>query len=221
MATKVVLFDLDQTLLDKQKTLAVFSEYQHTQFALHRYADLGTFQNSFVSLNNQLLPKAVVYQEIGRKCSIPEVLLGELLQHLNERLPEFSEGFPGLHNMLAILNKENYKIGIITNGRDFYQRHKITSLAIEQYMDLIVTSDQLNIRKPNPQIFQYALDYFQIQAVNTVFIGDDLKADISPAKKLGMLTIHKTTDSSSSAHASTNCLEDITRIIETLAEYEA
>lgn len=221
MGTEAVLFDLDQTLLDKQQTLTLFAEYQHEHFALHRYTDLKTFKNIFISLNNQLLPKTVVYQKIGRQCGVPERLLEELLQNLNERSPEFSEGFPGLHPMLAALCKKNYKIGIVTNGRDFYQRHKITSLAIQQYLDLIVTSDQLNIRKPDPQIIQYALDYFRVQAANTVFIGDHPEADIFPAKKLGMLTIHKTTEISSSAHASTDCLEDIPWIIEKLNEYEA
>lgn len=221
MAIEVVLFDLDQTLLDKQKTLTLFAEYQHEHFALHRYAELQTFKNFFISLNNQPLSKTVVYEEIGRQCDIPDKLLEELLQNLNEYFPEFSKGFPGLHYMLVALHKQKYKIGIVTNGRDFYQRHKITALAIEQCMDFIVTSDQLSIRKPEPQIFQYALDYFRVQAANTVFIGDHLEADIFPAKELGMLTIHKTTDASSNAHASTNCLKNIPRIIDKLTKYEA
>ncbi|WP_298787626.1 HAD family hydrolase [uncultured Marinococcus sp.] len=221
MAIEVVLFDLDQTLLDKQQTLTLFAEYQHEHFALHRYADLKAFKNIFISLNNQLLPKTVVYQKIGRQCAIPEKLLEDLLQNLNEYFPEFSKGFPGLHHMLAALHKKNYKIGIVTNGRDFYQRNKINSLAIQQYLNLIVTSDQLNIRKPDPQIFQYALDYFRVQAANTVFIGDHPEADISPAKELGMLTIQKTKDTSSSSHVSTDRLESIPRIIGKLNEYEA
>ncbi|WP_022794548.1 HAD family hydrolase [Marinococcus halotolerans] len=218
MATDAVLFDLDQTLLDKQQTLSLFAEYQHEHFALHRYAYLQTFKDIFISLNNQLLPKTVVYQEIGRQCGIPKKFLEQLLQNLNECYPKFSEGFPGLHHMLAALHKKNYKIGIVTNGRDFYQRNKITSLAIQQYLDLIVTSGQLNLRKPDPKVFQYALDYLRVQAANTVFIGDHPEADIFPAKKLGMLTIHKTTNASPCAHASTDRLEDIPRIIGKLNE---
>lgn len=220
MSIELVLFDLDQTLLDKQQTLTVFSEYQYEHFALHRYADLHTFKHTFISLNNQPLPKTFVYEELGRQFGIPDKLLEKLLQHLNHHFPESSEGFPGLHPMLEALHKKNCKIGIVTNGRDFYQRNKITSLAIQQYLDLIVTSGQLNIRKPDPKIFQYALDYFRVQAANTVFIGDHPEADIFPAKEMGMLTIHKTADTSSSAHVSTDCLGDITRIIGKLSEYE-
>lgn len=213
MVIKAVLLDLDQTLLDKQQTLETFSAYQYDHFALHLFVDLQTFQHTLITLNNQLIPKTALYRKLIRSSRLPDSYFEKLLHHLNSHLPEFSKGFPGLDTMLATLQHQRYKLGIVTNGRDFYQRHKIASLAIQQYMHLIVTSEGIKIRKPDLPIFQYALDRLNIPAAQTVFIGDNMEADILPAQALGMRTIHKTSMPSSNADICTDRLEELPQMI--------
>ncbi|MEN0644812.1 HAD-IA family hydrolase [Alkalicoccobacillus gibsonii] len=100
-----------------------------------------------------------------------------------------SVAFPGLTRMLNELKQKHFKIGVITNGRDFYQRSKIDSLGITSYTDVIVTSGELGIKKPDPAIFLYGLGKLEVQPEQAIFVGDDLTKDIVPAKSLGMRTI--------------------------------
>ncbi|OUR76016.1 hypothetical protein A9Q77_03850, partial [Marinomonas sp. 42_23_T18] len=77
----------------------------------------------------------------------------------------------------------------VTNGRDFFQRNKIEALGLANYFDVIVTSGELGVKKPNPLIFNTALEQLGAQAKECIFIGDSLTADMLPAKQLGMKTV--------------------------------
>lgn len=56
-------------------------------------------------------------------------------------------------------------------------------------MDVIVTSGELGIKKPDPAIFLHGLGKLEVQPEQAIFVGDDLTKDIVPAKSLGMRTI--------------------------------
>jgi epoxide hydrolase-like predicted phosphatase len=54
--------------------------------------------------------------------------------------------------------------------------------------DAMVLSQQLGIRKPDPRIYQYALDRLELAPHQCVFV-DDLGGNLKPARQLGMTTI--------------------------------
>lgn len=52
----------------------------------------------------------------------------------------------------------------------------------------LVTSEDCQCYKPDPAIFQYALDKTGWPVANTLHIGDSLHGDIEPARKVGLQT---------------------------------
>lgn len=193
-----IIFDLDQTLLDKDQSLINFAKYQYEAFSLVRYIpDKNDYIKKFSELNNIVMPKEEVYERLVNILNIEKGLYAELLADLNNNFHLYSVGFDGLHEMLGTLKKQGYKLGIVTNGRDFYQRNKISALGIADYFNDIVTSGAVNIKKPDHSIFQFALTNLESTSAHTVFVGDNLKADIVPSKQLGMFTILKCKDYSS------------------------
>jgi putative hydrolase of the HAD superfamily len=141
MRIDTVIFDLDQTLLDKSRSSDEFSSYQYDQFSLGRFIpDKQAYINKFSELNHIVMPKEEVYAKLVEIFDMEKLLVLELLNDLNTNFHLHSVGFPGLHEMLRLLKNKNYKLGIVTNGRDFYQRNKIEALAINEYFDDIVTS---------------------------------------------------------------------------------
>lgn len=192
-----VMFDLDQTLLDKDQSLNNFANYQYEEFSLVRFIpDKKDFVEKFSELNNIVMPKEEVYERLVDFFNIEKSLYDELLADLNDNFHVYSVGFSGLHEMLETLKERGYKLGIITNGRDFYQRNKISALGISDYFSDIVTSGSVNIKKPDQAIFQIALSKLNSSSERSVFIGDSLKVDVIPAKELGMYTILKSKDNS-------------------------
>lgn len=193
-----VIFDLDQTLLDKTQSLVNFANYQYEQYSLDKFIpDRNEFIVKFSELNHMIMPKEEVYRKLIEFFKIDWNLYHELLADLNHKFHLYCVGYDGLREMLRSLKREGYKLGIVTNGRDFYQRNKISALGIHGYFTDIVTSGSVNIKKPDHAIFQIALKHLKSIGRCTVFVGDSIQADIIPAKELGMFTILKTKDASS------------------------
>ncbi|WP_054024081.1 HAD family hydrolase [Bacillus sp. FJAT-28004] len=217
-----VIFDLDQTLLDKEQSLINFAKYQYERFSLHAFiVDKHEFIEKFTQLNNILMPKEDVYNELIDFFKIENALFTPLLDDLNHNFHKYSIGFPGLHEMLLSLKQSGYKLGMITNGREFYQRNKVIALGIMELFDDIVISGAVNLRKPDHAIFQLSLCNLSSSAAKSVFVGDNLKADIIPANEMGMRTILKSNDSTFSyPDAICNDLLEIHAIIDRFSEWE-
>lgn len=210
-----VIFDLDQTLLDKDQSLFNFATYQYSKFSLHKYInDISEFIGTFTEYNNIVMPKEDVYRKLIAKFNLESALFTPLLEDLNHNFHLHCVGFPGLNVMLYSLKQSGYKLGIITNGREFFQRNKILSLGIMELFDDIVISEAVKLRKPDHAIFELSLSNLDSSCERAVFIGDNINADIIPSKEIGMRTIHKSKDILSHyADATCDNLQEIPNII--------
>ncbi len=84
--------------------------------------------------------------------------------------------------------KLGYKIGLVSN---FYGnvRAVCENLEIGSYFDVFVDSTELKISKPDPKIFDVAIEILKSTPERTVVIGDSYDRDIIPAKKIGCKTV--------------------------------
>ena len=73
------------------------------------------------------------------------------------------------------------KTAIITDGVPIKQYEKILRLKIENMFDLIIISDEIGIKKPNPELFNYWLKKFGVNGQEVIYIGDRIDKDIVPA----------------------------------------
>jgi len=73
------------------------------------------------------------------------------------------------------------KTAIITDGVPIKQYEKILRLKIENMFDLIIISDEIGIKKPNPELFNYWLKKFGVSGQEVIYIGDRIDKDIVPA----------------------------------------
>jgi epoxide hydrolase-like predicted phosphatase len=82
----------------------------------------------------------------------------------------------------------NYKTGLISNAwsdlRDFIVREKF-----EDAFDKMIISAEVGAVKPEPKIFQIALDHFGVQPNEAVFV-DDFYVNIEGCEKVGIKGIH-------------------------------
>ena len=97
--------------------------------------------------------------------------------------------FPYTIETLVYLNKK-YNLHIITNGFDEVQHIKLDYSNLKQYFNCIITSEKIGIKKPNPEIFVYALEKAKTNSKESVMIGDDLEADILGASKVGIRGVY-------------------------------
>ncbi len=94
---------------------------------------------------------------------------------------------------LEKLKKSSIKTAIITDGIPIKQYEKILRLGIDDLIDLVVISDEIGIRKPNPELYSYCLKKFKVKGHETIYVGDNIYKDIIPAKgnKIHSVYIHR------------------------------
>jgi len=79
---------------------------------------------------------------------------------------------------------------IISDGIPIKQYEKILRLGIDELIDLIVISDEIGIRKPNPKLFDYCLKKFGVKGYESIYVGDNLEKDLVPACMNGMNSVY-------------------------------
>jgi YjjG family noncanonical pyrimidine nucleotidase len=100
-------------------------------------------------------------------------------------LPENNHLFDGAIELLDYL-KPKYNLHIITNGFADVQFKKLNNSKIGSYFHSITNSEMAGVKKPNPIIFEYALDLAQAKKESSVMIGDCLEADVQGALDAGL-----------------------------------
>lgn len=99
--------------------------------------------------------------------------------------------YPGAEEFCAILHKNN-KTALLTNGSSHVQRGRIKAAGIARYFDGIIISEEVQVKKPDAQIFYLALQELggkgREDAKFTLMIGDSLNADIQGGRNAGMDT---------------------------------
>lgn len=91
---------------------------------------------------------------------------------------------------LKLIREQGYPLGMISNAADDENVQALIDKAnIRKYFKFILSSAACGVRKPDPQIFQLALEHFNAQPERTVMVGDTLEADILGANQMGMYSI--------------------------------
>jgi putative hydrolase of the HAD superfamily len=92
--------------------------------------------------------------------------------------------------MLEALKAAGHKLAIISNASDDEDVQTLVDNAhIRPYFDLVLSSAACGIRKPNPRIFEIALERLGLQPGQAAMVGDTLGADILGARNAGLYSI--------------------------------
>ncbi len=190
-------------MLDRDSSINIFVENQYNKYykAL-QHIDKDLYISRFIELDNRgMVWKDKVYQQLVKEFAIMDLTWKELLDDYIGRFCHSCKPFPSLHQMLNTLQNMNIKLGMITNGKGTFQKDSINALEIDKYFSIILISEIEGIKKPNPQIFEKALQHLQVQPNECFFVGDHPENDINAAKRVGMQTIWKYTSDITSGSA--------------------
>ena len=196
-----VFFDLDHTLWDFEKNsdLAFKKVFDKQNITI----DLDNFLDVYRPLNHQywklyreekVTKEELRYQRLKRTFdAVNYVITDELIDIIAieyvDFMPDFNHLFEHTFEILDYL-KEKYQLHIITNGFEEIQTKKMQSSNILHYFKEIITSDSVGVKKPNPKVFNFALEVANAKNENSIMIGDNVEADIQGAIDVGMRAIH-------------------------------
>lgn len=198
--TKHVFFDLDHTLWDFEKNSALAFE---KIFREHNIViDHATFISHYVPINarywklyrdDKISQQELRYGRLKESFDltgfkISDDLLNVLSADYIQSLPTYNHLYDGTIEILEYL-KSRYQLHIITNGFHEVQASKLRNSNIEHYFATITNSENAGCKKPNPEIFEYALKAASAHKAHSVMIGDCIEADVQGALDCGLRAI--------------------------------
>jgi 2-haloacid dehalogenase len=202
MQYKIILFDLDDTLIDFAVSQKKGLQQVHQQF----YADLNFdhFETHFKSINYAL------WREVHK---IPASEIRKLrFEQLNQAIHHHPEvetvaetyeqalgihgiWFPNVEDSIRQLHQAGYIMGVITNGLSKTQRVKYQTLLMDKWFDCFIISDEAGMVKPDKAIFalaheelakKHGSDIKKINPKSTLMVGDSLHSDGQGAHNAGL-----------------------------------
>ncbi len=89
-------------------------------------------------------------------------------------------------SFLRTCKEKGIPICLITDLTASVQFHKIVAIGAEGLFDLIVTSEEAGVEKPDGAIFALALEKLGLPPEDVIMIGDDKRKDIDGAEAIGI-----------------------------------
>lgn len=213
MPLTTVLFDLDDTLFDHIGTARAALAATATADARLQAADPEVLYQHYSELleeiHAQFLAGRYTY-EAARRLRF-ERLLGPygvgadeadaIAQQHYRRYQQLRRPLPGALALLEAL-KPNYRIGVVTNNRTLEQEEKLRHLGMRHLVDVLITSEDVGVPKPDARIFEVALARLGAQSAEAVLVGDNWTADVLGALGAGIrpVWINRTGASRPQAH---------------------
>ncbi len=186
-----VLFDLDNTLIDRDQARDRFFS-----FFLNRYFPHLAPKSTVWSDRMETL-RALDQGGRGSKTAIydycfndnPEMSSESFVELMRSKVASYSSWSDGAEELLYCLHARQHPMALVSNGSDS-QRIKIDAIEASRYFDAILISDEVGIAKPDPGIFLQAMSRLDSTPDRSVFVGDSLEHDIVGARSVGMMTVY-------------------------------
>jgi len=195
-----LIFDLDHTLWDYNTNAkeTIFELYDHYRLGNHELFSKEELYDTFmeineslwVAYNNDKLAKGYIRE--NRFKLIFEALKLPLIHYPTgidkEYLfacPKKTNKIPYAIDILEYL-KPNYGLHILTNGFNDVQGVKLDRSGLAPYFNKVITSESVGAKKPDPRIYEHALEQIGVDKNDTIMIGDNANTDIKGAREFGM-----------------------------------
>lgn len=207
MKVKAVLFDFFDTLLLIEGGDAFYmpSLRKLYEFLISHGVNVSfeDFNRAYFEIRDKLYAeteKSLEEPHFNFRVSLTLQKLGYNFNAYNKIVIEATQAFAEEFMRYLRLDKDalmvlhelhkKHKLGVISN---FAIPECIWKLLekfdLKKFFDVVVISGAINKRKPSSEIFENALKALNVNASETVFVGDTLRLDVKGAKAVGMKSI--------------------------------
>jgi putative hydrolase of the HAD superfamily len=200
--TRAVLFDLDDTLFDHRNSSAEALRGVQRAYDCFRETPFAEFERHHSRLLEQLHAFVVsgrlglddarrerfrrLFEAFGTKAG-QDVCTAAAGLYRSEYLTA-RRATEGAEALLQAV-RQYAPVGIVSNNIRQEQQEKLEFCRLAAHVDVLVVSEEAGVSKPEPAIFQMALDALRVRAEGAVMIGDSWDADIVGARGCGIRPI--------------------------------
>lgn len=185
-AVRAVLFDLDHTLFDTEKTeaaaLSVVARSVGIRpgaraLAVYREANThvwGEYRAGRITSKELRVLRFHLWLERMDLDPSPAKKLAPLyLEQFSSR----GDLIAGAASAVRAVSRLGFRLGVVTNGIDRVQRRRLRASRLHEAFPVIVTSERAGFTKPDPRIIELALKRLRVRPDEAVYVGDDPSVD--------------------------------------------
>ncbi len=85
--------------------------------------------------------------------------------------------------------REEYRVGLLTNGPSVAQRDKLATLGWEGLFDAAIVTGEIGTGKPDCRAFEAICEAVSVSPTEAVYVGDEVRTDVHGARGAGMYAI--------------------------------
>ena len=180
---KLVMYDLDGTLVDSASDLAVATNFMLNDLGrpTAREEDVRIWIGNGIP---SLVKRALANDMSGdQPHQVDDALFDrahELFnQHYDREVGKHSQLYPGVATFLTAMTRRGIKQVVITNKSAQFTEKLLKLLNIHQHFDLFLGGDSLVEKKPHPMPLLHAVNQCAVRKEEALMIGDscnDIKA---------------------------------------------
>lgn len=182
MSIRLIIFDLDGTLIDSSIDIA-----HAVNYAVEPYGAAQMTVPEVISLVGEgiskLMEKIVAREGITAD---PGLLVERFVYYYDSHLIDNTTVYPGVREVLEQLGA--YRKAVVSNKRESMSVKVLEQLGLAQHMDMIVGSETVKERKPSPMPVRHVLSVLGIPPEEAVIVGDS-NYDIEAGRSAGIKTV--------------------------------
>jgi len=187
---KLIIFDLDGTLIDSVYDLASAINYM-----LHCLSR-NTFSEDTIRYWVGNGANILVRRALSGSSTIDDSLDNELvdeashifLDYYSKHLSKETKIYPNVKETLVSLKDRGYRLAVVTNKPISFVSPILDDLGLDNIFEFYLGGDSLDEKKPSPKPLLYLCDKLNIDTKDTLMVGDS-KNDILSANRASIDSI--------------------------------
>jgi phosphoglycolate phosphatase len=166
MAIRLIIFDLDGTLIDSIEDITNALNYAFGPCGVNDLT--ATEVTAMVGEGPLKLIQDVLTER--NLVADKEMLVTRFLDYYASHPTDRTALYPGAREMLETLM--DLKMAIVTNKTEEISRRILKKFGIDTYFDLVVAVDTMAERKPSPVPVMHVLSAFKVAPEDAIIVGD-------------------------------------------------
>ena len=185
---KIIIFDFDGVILDSENSH--FIAFNEGLKNLNINISEDEYYSKYISLDDRGVITNVVND---KNISVTNEEINMIIKNKNDyfesRLIDNSKLFPGVEELIIQLSK-NFVLSIGSGANRSEIIKTLKNNNIYDYFEIIVSADEINNPKPNPETYNRVLDNINTDFnINEIIVIEDSPGGIEAAKSAGLKCI--------------------------------
>ncbi len=180
----LLLLDLDNTLLDRAQAFSTWAQRFLGELDAPR-ADLEWLLDMD---GDGFVPRRDVASALRDRYEL-RATVDDLIERMRAGVVRYSRLDPLVACALRIAREVGWVPVVVTNGVAHQQEAKIRMTGLDRYLAGWVISEEVGVRKPDPEIFEIAAERARMRLSGAWMVGDSPEADIYGASTLGLRSV--------------------------------